>query len=55
MAGFVTFEVLDSVGHDVVEDVEAALVRGLEGDPGLLQEINLHVSSGQLAALVSTS
>ena len=32
--------------------MEAALVGGLEGDPGFLQEVDLHVSSGQLAALV---
>ena len=48
----ITFEVLDGVRHDVVEDVEATLVRSLEGDPGFLQEVNLHVSSRQLAALV---
>ena len=48
----VTLQILDAIRHQVVEDVEAALVWRLEGDPGLLQKINFHVSSGQLAALV---
>jgi hypothetical protein len=47
-----TFEVLDRVRHDVVEDVEATLVGSLKGDSGFLQKINFHVSPGQLAALV---
>ncbi len=47
-----TFEVLDRVRHDVVEDVEATLVGSLKGDSGFLQKINFHVCPGQLAALV---
>ena len=47
-----TLEIRHRIGHDVVEDVVAPLQRLLEGDPRLLQEVDLHVSAAQLAGLV---
>ena len=47
-----TFNVLDSVRHQVVEDVIRPLLRLLVGDPGLFQQVDLHVGPGQLSRLV---
>ena len=47
-----TLNVLDSVRHQVVEDVIRPLLRLLVGDPGLFQQVDLHVGPRQLSGLV---
>lgn len=48
----VTLEVLDSVRHEVVENVEASFILGLIRDARFLQKVDLHISPGEFAALV---
>ena len=48
----ITFQVGDTIGHDVVEDVIASLQLLLVGDPRFLQQVDLHVSPGELPTLV---
>lgn len=47
--GILTFDPLDLVGHELVEDVVGSLEGLLGDDTGLLQQISLNVSAGQLA------
>ena len=47
-----TFYVLDPIRHQVVEDVVRPLLRLLVGDPGLFQQVDLHVGPRQLSRLV---
>ena len=47
-----TLYVLDRIRHQVVEDVIRPLLRLLVGDPGLFQQVDLHVGPRQLSRLV---
>lgn len=44
-----TFDPLDLVGHELVEDVVGALQGLLGDDTGLLQQVGLDISTRQLA------
>merc|ERR1719270_1859972 len=45
-------QVLDLIGHEVVESMVAALKRLLVGEAGLLEQVDHHVGSGELTGLV---
>ena len=51
-SSYLGLEVRDLVGHDVIESMVAPLQLSLEGQPGLLQQVDNHVSARQLTGLV---
>ena len=54
-SSYLGLEVRNLVGHDVVEGVVAPLKRLLVGEAGLLEKVDHHVCSGQLAGGVEVN